>query len=71
MRTVVIKVVIESVTNRKDGSKSIQASPVINGSEENKEFFKWTPSGNIEFFCLNPEVDMKPGEEYFVEFRKS
>jgi hypothetical protein len=39
---------------------------VSSGSEENKEFFKSTPSGMLEVGCHDPDVFVV-GKEYFVE----
>lgn len=35
-------------------TQTIILYPVISGSEENKEFYKWTPAGEIKLQCLNP-----------------
>jgi hypothetical protein len=45
-------------------------APVYSGSEENKEFFKYTPGGTIQFFVLNkPAADkFEVGKEYYVDF---
>ncbi len=56
-----------SVTNMVD-SKSIELVPVTTGSEENYQFFKWTPSGKIELYCLNENVQFTPGQEYYIDF---
>lgn len=44
--------------------------PVTSGSEENKEFFKWTPSGKIELYCINDKAveQFEVGKEYYVDF---
>jgi hypothetical protein len=45
-------------------------SPVVGTTEENKTFWKWTPSGKIEMNVLNPEAanQFEVGKEYYVDF---
>ena len=44
--------------------------PVYQGSEENKEFFKYTPSGTVTFGVTNTAVAEKfeVGKEYYLDF---
>lgn len=51
---------------------TVSLSPVTNGSDENKEFFKYTPGGNIEMSVVSKATaDMfEPGKEYYVDFSK-
>lgn len=35
--------------------------------QDNKEFWKYTPSGKLEFNCLNPNVDFETGKDYFID----
>lgn len=51
-------------------STNIYLEPVISGSKENEEFFKWTPSGTICLGCANPEAtkQFEVGKEFFVDF---
>lgn len=48
----------------------IQLIPVVSGSEENKEFFKWTPSGSINIGTINAKAAEQfiPGKSYYVDF---
>jgi len=50
----------------------IKMSPVYSGSEENKQFFNATPSGEINFYSVNPAVveEIQEGEEYYVDIYK-
>lgn len=50
--------------------RTLELYPVTSGSEENKEFYKYTPNGKIELGVLNPEAWSKfeLGKEYFVDF---
>jgi hypothetical protein len=52
---------------------TIKMVPVINGSEENKEFFKYTPSGEMRIGTLNQKAAeyFELGKEYYVDFTKS
>ncbi len=45
-------------------------SPVYVGSEENKEFFKYTPGGTVAFNVLNLAAAEKfeVGKEYYLDF---
>ena len=42
-------------------------SAVTQGSEENKNFFKFTPNGTLKFGCVNPTVDFIVGKEYYLD----
>lgn len=44
---------------------------VAGNSEENKKFWKYTPSGNFCFATINPEAAkmFKFGHEYYVTFK--
>ena len=48
---------------------SLLLEPVINGSEENKKFWTWTPSGKLSLDIVNTEAtkDVKPAQEYYVD----
>lgn len=67
------KFVVTEIARNKYGQEETQVirmSPVMSGSEENKEFFKWTPSGRIELSTVNPEAGkaFELGKEYYVDF---
>lgn len=59
-----------SITETEGGNKTVQLAAVTSGSEENKEFFKWTPSAQINLSTLNPAAaaQFKPGAEFYVDF---
>jgi len=40
---------------------------VTSGSEENKNFWKWTPSGKLTFGCTHAKDQFIPGEEYYLD----
>lgn len=51
-------------------SDTVTLYPVINGSEENKSFFQYTPSGKIELGIVNAEAakQFEVGKEYYIDF---
>ena len=50
--------------------RTIVMSPVIDGSEENKKFFKYTPYGEIKIGTLNRAAweQFPLGAEMYVDF---
>ena len=48
---------------------SVELIPVSTGSEENKNFYKYTPGGKINFDVINKAVsdDIIPGNEYYID----
>lgn len=69
MRTVRAK--FECTKN--DGS-DVELQPVVAGSpEENKAFWKATPSGKLEMWVSNPDAAdfFEVGEEYYLDFTKA
>jgi len=46
--------------------------PVSSGSEENRDFFKYTPGGQIELYVVSPGVagQIEVGHDYYVDFTK-
>ena len=53
-----------------DDSKSIQLEAVMDDSDENKQFFRWTPSGRITIGCVNEAANKQfvVGKDYYVDF---
>ena len=52
-------------------SKTWKFSAVVGGSgssEENQRFFASTPSGTIELYCVNPDVEFELGKDYYLDF---
>lgn len=64
------KFTVQAITEHQDGTKSISLIPVISGSEENKEFWKYTPSGKVELNVTNPDAQFEFGE-YYIDFVKA
>jgi hypothetical protein len=60
--------------NKQDeGSTTVMLSPVTSGSDENNEFWQYTPSGRLEMTIKN-EAAVKYfelGEEYYLTFDKA
>jgi hypothetical protein len=51
-------------------SSQVVFTPVASGSEENKTFWKYTPSGKLEMQIDNPlaVAGLRLGAEYYLEF---
>lgn len=71
--SILTKFKVGSVTNYGNKNEGVNLSPVASGSEENKSFSLYTPTGKIELAINNPDAVgfFIPGEEYYVEFRKA
>jgi hypothetical protein len=63
---------VEAVTNTQGGNE-IKLMPVIGGSTENEQFFKFTPYGEIRIGTVNAEAaaQFTPGAEFYVDFTKA
>lgn len=65
------KFYVYSVTRTTGGSVNVQLQPVTSGSEENKSFWQYTPSGKLEM-NMNAGVAaadaFEPGQEYYIDF---
>lgn len=46
---------------------------VMDGSPENKEFFKWSPGGEVKMYTVNPAVikELEIGKEYYMDFTEA
>jgi hypothetical protein len=55
------------------GSKKAKLTAITNGSEENSDFNKYTPSAELEIHICNPNAldYFKPDEEYYLNFSKA
>ncbi len=64
------KFTVSSVEENGKDAKTIRLQPVYDGSAENKAFFKATPGGSIELYCVNPAASDQfvKGKEYYVDF---
>lgn len=52
---------------------AIMLAPVTGGSDENKQFYKWTPGGSIYLATINPAAaeQFKVGKSYYVDFTEA
>jgi hypothetical protein len=69
----IAKFKVNSVTKFSLGQAEAKLSAVTSGSEENKSFNKYTPSGDLRIMIDNPAaVDFfEPGQDYLLEFKKA
>ncbi len=60
----------ETYLDRGEELRRIKLNVVVDGSPENKEFFKWTPSGQIDIGTLNRKAweQFPLGREMYVDF---
>ena len=71
MAEVRAKFKVESVTPcENDNGTEVVLFPVTTGSEENKDFWKYTPAGSISMTIDNPKAVEKfePDKEFYVDF---
>lgn len=71
--TILAKFKVGSTTDFGNDNIEVKMTPVTSGSEENKSFSKYTPTGDIRLHITNPEVVgfFEAGKEYYVEFKKA
>lgn len=71
MPTTRLKVICRSNTPSDYDGHNITLEPVTCGSEENESFWKWTPSGRLDFGTINDQAAamFKVGKEYYVDIR--
>lgn len=58
------------IINQENGQAEVGFNPVYTGSEENKDFWKYTPSGSIAMTITNSQAfdRFETGREYYVDF---
>lgn len=63
------KFVCEEIEAGDDGSGDVKLSAVVSGSEENRNFFKWTPSGTLRMGTCNAEAlsQFELGKDYYID----
>jgi hypothetical protein len=64
------KFVVDSMSKTRYGYGQVKLSPVTSGSEENKQFWQYTPSGSMELNINNPVAleKFEVGKEYYIDF---
>jgi hypothetical protein len=52
-----------------DGAAQVTMQVVCCGSDENKQFFKYTPGGQLTFSTINAEAakQIEQGKEYYID----
>jgi hypothetical protein len=68
------KFTCQSKTLRGSGENAqveYEFTPVTGGTPEDKSFWKWTPSGKLNFACLNPNVNFEPGKTYYLDISEA
>lgn len=69
--TVRAKFKCETKGSEEEGNEgNLTLHAVVGGSEENEEFFRYTPFGMIQMGVLNPSAfaQFELGKEYYVDF---
>ena len=69
-KKILAKFKVDSVELFENG-KTLKLSPVYGKVGDNEGFWKYTPSGQLIMQVVNPEIEMNPGDEYFIEFTKN
>lgn len=62
---------VESITKSAGGGVLVEMAPVTSGSEENRTFWKYTPSGSLKMSLTAgiPAADaFEPGQEFYLDF---
>ncbi|MBL8815996.1 MAG: hypothetical protein JNL58_08185 [Planctomyces sp.] len=51
---------------------AVRLSAVVDGSEENRQFFKWTPGGSLTLSTMNLHAfqQFEIGQEYFIDISR-
>lgn len=72
MQNLVAKFVVLSVVAF-EGGVNVTLQPVMSGSEENKSFSTYTPSGRLEMSITNPHAleFFKEGNEHLINFNNA
>jgi hypothetical protein len=72
MNKLLAKFKVGSVTDFGNNNQEVKMTPVVSGSEENKSFSIYTPSGDCRLHITNPNAlnFFKAADEVYVEFKK-
>ena len=67
------KFVVDKISKTRHGYGEITMSPVTGESEENKQFWQYTPSGSISLNVTNNSAleKFEIGKEYYVDFTEA
>ena len=58
--------VAKNFHNKDDFTWEYEFIAVYSGSEENKKYWKYTPSGNLKFSSMN-NAEFEVGKEYYID----
>lgn len=64
--------VTKNVSNE-ETAFNVMLYPVTADTEENKQYWKWTPNGQIQLTTINAKAaeQFEVGKEYYVDFTKA
>lgn len=69
MPTTRAKFVCERITDYRHGNREVVLNPVTGDSEENKSFWKYTPSGEIKLtLSKDCSAQFEIGTVYYIDF---
>lgn len=62
--------IVTAAYGKDNQSITVNMSPVYGNSEENKQFWRYTPAGSIALTIDNPDAvaQFSPGREYYIDF---
>jgi hypothetical protein len=70
MSKVRCKMVCRQIGADENGTHEVRMTPVTGGSEENEQYFKWTPGGELKLCVLNKQY-FEPGKAYYVDIEEA
>ena len=67
------KCVKKAPSHQSSDEGNVRLEAVIDGSEENKEYFSYTPFGVLDLGILNPPAfsQFEVGQEYYLDITKA
>jgi hypothetical protein len=73
MNVITAKFKVGSVTDFGNKNFEVKMTPVTGGSEENKSFSLYTPSGDVRLHVTEPSAAnfFEPSKEYYLTFSKT
>lgn len=63
---------VDSITQHASNGTSVSMTPVYSNNDpnhENSKFWRATPSGELKFYCANPDAvaQLELGAEYYID----